>query len=166
MALTKADGTALSKTPGGTVLGSVSDADPAIEVLIDVYRLTPYPGVNFPDVERQKLFRAGQVIRQSQWDAEFVAPVVTSISPATGAAAGGTAITITGAAADGNQTVRGAFSQDATVTVDAVAATSVVVVDANTITCVTPAGSAGAVDVVVTQSSGVATVTDGFTYTA
>ncbi len=53
------------------------------------------------------------------------------------------------------------------VTVDGTGATSVVVVDDTTITCVAPAGNAGTtVDVVVTNDNGVATLASGFTYHA
>lgn len=156
MTLVKEDGTPLAKAPGGAVLESVAETDPQVKVLIRVYENTPYDGVNFPTQKRQLAFNAGQVIRQSQWDAKFKAPTITEISPATGPAAGGTAITISGTN----------FAPDATVTVDGDAATDVVVVDHDTITAKTPAGEAGEVDVVVTTTGGAATATDGFTYTA
>jgi Na+-translocating ferredoxin:NAD+ oxidoreductase RnfG subunit len=83
-------------------------------------------------------------------------PTITLIDPATGAAAGGTAVTITGTE----------FGTTPAVTFDGVTATSIVRVSATSITCVTPAGSAGAVDVVVTNTdTGTITATDGFTYT-
>ncbi|MSW63064.1 MAG: hypothetical protein F2830_05340, partial [Actinobacteria bacterium] len=57
------------------------------------------------------------------------------------------------------------FVSGATVTVGGNACTSVVVVSATSITCTTPAGSAGAKDVVVTNSdTGAATSAGGFTY--
>lgn len=73
------------------------------------------------------------------------APTVTSVTPNSGAAAGGTAIT---------DLAGTEFRPGATVTFDGVAATSVVVVSRTRITCVTPAGAAGAVDVVVTNPDG------------
>lgn len=79
---------------------------------------------------------------------------VTAISPATGAAAGGTAVTITGT-----------YLSNATgATLGGVAVTSFVVVDEHTITAVTPAHAAGAVDLVVTDNSGTVTKTGFFTY--
>jgi IPT/TIG domain len=57
------------------------------------------------------------------------APTITSINPTTGVFAGGTAVTITGTG----------FQAGATVKFDGVLATSVVVVNDTTITCVTPA---------------------------
>lgn len=73
------------------------------------------------------------------------APTVTSATPATGAAAGGEAITDL-AGTD--------FRPGATVTFGGVAATSVVVVSRTRITCVTPAHAAGVVNVVVTNPDG------------
>ena len=79
------------------------------------------------------------------------------VSPVSGPAAGGTAVTLTGTN----------FAAGATVTVGGAAATSVVVVSSTRITAVTPAGTAGARDVRVTLSGGqAATLTGGFTYTA
>ena len=70
-----------------------------------------------------------------------VAPTVTAVSPNSGSTAGGTAVTITGTN----------FATGATVTVGGAAATSVVVVSGTQITATTPAGSAGAVTVTVTN---------------
>jgi hypothetical protein len=85
------------------------------------------------------------------------APGVSSVSPATGPAAGATGITITGTN----------FVSGATVTLGGTAATSVVVVSATQITATTPAHAAGAVTVTVTnpdtQSNSFA---NGFTYNA
>jgi glucose/arabinose dehydrogenase len=83
------------------------------------------------------------------------APTVTSISPTTGPATGGTPVTIGGTG----------FLSGATVTLGGTAATSVVVVNSTTITATTAAHAAGAVNVVVTNTdtqSG--TLTSGFTY--
>jgi CSLREA domain-containing protein len=73
-------------------------------------------------------------------------PTVTSVGPTSGAAAGGTAVTITGTG----------FAAGATVTIGGAAATNVVVVDGSTITCKTPALPAGTLnDVVVTNPGAV-----------
>lgn len=57
------------------------------------------------------------------------------------------------------------FGNGATVTFGGTAATSVVVVNQNKITCLTPAHTHGLVDVVVTNADGTtATLTNGFTY--
>ncbi|HKK92073.1 MAG TPA: IPT/TIG domain-containing protein, partial [Longimicrobiales bacterium] len=83
------------------------------------------------------------------------APTVASITPDTGPTAGGTSVTITGTD----------FVAGATVTIGGVPATSVVVVDATSITADTPGNSAGVVDVVVTNPDGQTdTLVGGFTY--
>ena len=83
------------------------------------------------------------------------APTVSSISPTSGTTAGGTAVTITGTG----------FLGGATVSLGGTAATSVTVVNSTTITATTAAHTAGAVNVVVTNSDGQAgTLTNGYTY--
>ena len=83
-------------------------------------------------------------------------PTLSTVSPVSGPAAGGTAVTLSGTN----------FAAGATVSVGGAAATSVVVVSSTRITAVTPAGAAGARDVRVTLSGGQsATLTGGFTYT-
>ena len=84
----------------------------------------------------------------------IAAPTVSSISPASGQAAGGTSVTITGT------NLTGATS----VTIGGTAATGITVVDATTITATTPAGTAGAKDVVVTTPGGSGTGTGLFTF--
>ena len=83
------------------------------------------------------------------------APTVTAVSPNSGSTNGGTAVTITGTN----------FVSGATVTFGGTAATNVTVVSGTSITATTPAHAAGAVNVVVTDSSGSGTLTNGFTYT-
>jgi hypothetical protein len=85
------------------------------------------------------------------------APTVSSVSGTSGTAAGGTSITITGTN----------FLTGATVTVGGAACTSVTRVSSTSITCTTPAGSAGAQDVVVTNTdTQSATLSGSFTYIA
>jgi hypothetical protein len=80
---------------------------------------------------------------------------VTSVSPNSGPYLGGTAVTITGTG----------FLAGASVTFDASAATSVVVVNSTTITANTPAHAAGAVTVTVTNTDTTSgTLTNGYTY--
>jgi hypothetical protein len=84
-------------------------------------------------------------------------PTVSSVSPNSGATAGGTAVTLTGTN----------FATGATVTFGGVAATNVAVVNSTTITARTPAGSAGAVTVAVTNSNGLGgSLAGAFTYIA
>lgn len=87
--------------------------------------------------------------------AAVVGPTVSSISPNNGTTAGGTAVTITGTG----------FQSGATVTVGGVAATSVNVVSATTITALTGAHATGTVSVVVTSSSVPATLASSYFYT-
>jgi len=83
------------------------------------------------------------------------APTITSVTPSTGSTLGGTAITINGTG----------FATGATVTVGGTPAASVVVASSTAITAVTPPGTAGAQNVVVTNTdTGTASSTGGFTY--
>lgn len=84
-------------------------------------------------------------------------PDLTSVSPATGSMAGGLSVTLTGSN----------FKAGATVTIGGNNCTSVSVVSATSITCLTPSASAnGTVDVVVTNSDGqMKTLSGGFSYT-
>src|SRR5262249_27301462 len=86
----------------------------------------------------------------------YVVPItVTGVAPNNGSANGGTAVTITGTN----------FVSGATVMFGGVAATSVSVVSATQITATTPAHSAGAVDVQITNPTGQAAVAaSAFTY--
>jgi len=84
-------------------------------------------------------------------------PSITNLSPNTGLAAGGTAVTISGTA----------FTGATGVTFGGTAATAVVVVSPTSITCTSPAKAAGTYDVVVTTPSGSSPigVRDNFIYT-
>lgn len=87
-------------------------------------------------------------------DAARAYPTITSLDVSSGSTSGGTAITITGTG----------FKNGCTVTFGGDAATSIVVVSGTSITCVTPAHAAGAVDVVITNVDGKA-VTSSSAYT-
>jgi formylglycine-generating enzyme required for sulfatase activity len=78
----------------------------------------------------------------------------SSVTPNAGIFSGGTPITITGAYLGGVNSV----------TVGGIPATNVVVVNATTVTAVTPPGSLGPQDVVVTGAKGTVTVLGGFSY--
>ncbi len=84
------------------------------------------------------------------------APTISAVSPSTGTTSGGTTITITGTNLIGTTSV----------TVGGTAATSVTVVSATQVTAVTPAGTAGAKDVVLTTAGGSVTAAGSFTYAA
>jgi len=83
------------------------------------------------------------------------APTVTSISPNTGTVNGGMPVTITGTG----------FLAGATVSMGGTAATNVVVGSSGSITAMTPAHAAGAVNVVITNSDAKSgTLPNGYTY--
>jgi phospholipase C len=84
------------------------------------------------------------------------APVVTSISPTSGGTAGGTAVTISGSN----------FVSGATVTFANSAATSVTVVNASTITVLTPPHAAGQTSVTVANPNGQNATGGSFSYVA
>jgi plastocyanin len=82
-------------------------------------------------------------------------PTVASVGPDSGPVAGGTNVMITGTG----------FTQGATVAFGTTPATSVNVASATSITATAPAGSAGRVDLVVTNSDGQsARLNSGYTY--
>jgi IPT/TIG domain len=85
-----------------------------------------------------------------------VVPTITGISPTSGGTGGGTAVTLTGIALTGTTDVK----------FGGVSATSIVVVNPTTRTCVTPAGTAGAVNVDLYNPGGNYTLVNGFTYIA
>lgn len=81
-------------------------------------------------------------------------PTITSITPATGTTAGGTAVSIVGTNLLGATVV----------TIGGTTCTSIVVVDDTQITAVTPAKTAGAKDLVVTTPDGTVTAVGAYTY--
>ncbi|MDB5058110.1 MAG: cell surface receptor protein [Chloroflexi bacterium] len=83
-----------------------------------------------------------------------VAPDLTGVNPSSGLTAGGTSVTLTGMG----------FTGATAVTFGGIAAASFSVVSNTQITVVTPAGPAGAANVVVTTPGGSATGTGAFTY--
>lgn len=89
----------------------------------------------------------------ASWIRYSTAPTISNLAPATGPAAGGTAVTITGTNLTGTTSV----------TFGGVVATALVVVNPTTVTCTTPARPAGSQPVVLTTPNGVANTT--FTYT-
>jgi hypothetical protein len=84
----------------------------------------------------------------------YIEPDLNSISPTSGTSAGGTTVTLSGS------DLTGATS----VTFGGEAATSVIVVDDETVTAVTPAHSSGVVDVVITTPNGSSTLSNAYTY--
>jgi autotransporter-associated beta strand protein len=85
-----------------------------------------------------------------------VPPGITRLSPTHGSMYGGTPVTITGTNLAGTSSV----------TFGDINAASMTVLNDTTVTCVTPAGAPGTVDVVLTAPGGSATNVNGFTYNA
>lgn len=81
-------------------------------------------------------------------------PTVTSVTPTSGSTAGNTTLTITGSN----------FTGASSITVGSAACASFSVTNATTASCVTPQGSVGAQDIVVTTSAGSGTGSGLFTY--
>jgi hypothetical protein len=82
------------------------------------------------------------------------APTISGVTPATGGAAGGTQVMISGTN----------FVSGATVTFGGTTATSVIVASPTAIVSITPAHAAGAVAVAVTTAGGTASSAGAFTY--
>lgn len=88
------------------------------------------------------------------FDESPAAPTVTLVSPATGTAAGGAQVMITGTG----------FVAGATVMFASTPATGVVVASPTAIVCTTPAHAAGAVTVAVTTGGGTGSMATAYTY--
>jgi IPT/TIG domain len=102
--------------------------------------------------------RGGTITPLAPYPDQTSPPVVTSVSPATGLAAGGTAVTVSG------WNLTGATG----VTFGGTAAAAVTVTSPTTITCTSPAKAAGTYDVRVTTPRGtspIGGVSDNFIYT-
>ncbi|MEV0996895.1 IPT/TIG domain-containing protein [Nonomuraea sp. NPDC050202] len=150
----RANGTQINKTQATALATAVPVTDPLVKVSEHLYEGVRPDGTDYPPRRRRLKFRKDQIIRTSELNACFPAPTIKAISPAAGAAAGNTLVTIKVTNA----------TPGTTVTFGGTAATSIVVEDENTITCRTPAKTAGAADVVVTNDSASVTATGGFTY--
>lgn len=151
-----ADGNRLTKTQLLALTTTPDDNDPPLqftEQVFQSYDSDPQGGQRFESQSRLA-FAPGEVVRTSIIDGLFVPATITSVTPDTGAIAGGTAVTIKGTD----------FAGTGGVTFGATAATNVKVVDNETITCTAPAHASGAVDVVVADDSGNVTAAGAFTY--
>jgi len=102
-------------------------------------------------------YNHGTLMNGTLWSAQTVGlqPTLTTVSPSTGPAAGGTSVTLSGTN----------FMTGALVRVGGQFVKKLVVVDHGTITFETPAGTAGAANVEILNPGNLtATVTGGFTY--
>ncbi|WP_344603944.1 IPT/TIG domain-containing protein [Streptomyces glaucus] len=151
--LYKEDGTLITKE----TFPAVAVADPPMRLTEDVYETKAYgPGDGRPEGSRRHLlYQAGTIVPQSEINHLFTpAATVTTISPATGPAAGGTTVTIKGTRLAGVTAVN----------FGATPGTGLEVVSDTELRVKTPAGAAGAVNVAVAADSGNVTKASGFTY--
>jgi hypothetical protein len=156
MTVKNAAGTTQTKT---SVMASMTDVTPDAN---KVYRFdgnaqlqdafTP-EGATAVEGGRKIAFVPGRMYTKSQIDAHFPVATITSITPATAAAAGGTSITFKGSNLTGTSGI----------TLGGTAFTAVTVVDENTVTATSPAKTAGTYDVVLTDDSGTVTKTAAIT---
>ena len=173
-----------SSTSGGMTSRTVKDASPARKVVVLTLEDTTVNGDPYVDrivipvgefVPGDAVRVDGEVegveftvttIKQSdgthyyEYDGETVpvVPTITAVSPASGGAAGGTLVTITGGDFTGTTGATG-------VKFGGTNATSYNVINDSTISAVTPAHAAGAADVVVTNTTGPSTTRRrAFTY--
>jgi hypothetical protein len=135
---------------------AVAVADTPKRVTENVYQTEQYGrGDGRPEGSRRHLlYQAGDIVPQSVIDRLFTAATIATVSPASGPAAGGTTVTITGTGLDGVSAVN----------FGATAGTQLNIVSATQLTVRAPAGAAGAVNVVLVDDAGNVTKTGGFTY--
>lgn len=160
MGIFTADGTRVTKA----TVPTTTPADPLVEVTETLYSTRAFDssygrGGNDRRPEgsiRSVAVNAGTVLHQSALDKLFPVATVADVEPATGPAAGGTTVVLTGRLLDGVTAV----------TVGGAAATEVTVLGGDQVQFVTPVGTAGARDVVLTDDAGEVTLVGGFVYTA
>lgn len=154
MGLYNAAGTRLTTSSILTTAYAPPARDVKKSITVDVYESFHLPGESSGEGTGRRLkFRAGSVHKQGEIDDAFPVATITSVSPTAAAAAGGTAITITGTYLDG--VTAGALG--------GTALTSVVVVSPTRVTAVTPAKSAGTYALTLTDDSGTATLAAAIT---
>lgn len=155
MTFVKEDGTVLSKTDL-YALATEQTQESMWEFDEDVHVLATQNEGNAPfEGTDQLLFHAGQRVPESVIEGLFETATATAITPATGAAAGGTVVNIDGTNLAG---VKG-------VTFGGAAGTGLVRVSNTRVRVTTPAHAAGAVTVVVQDDAGDVTKPTFFTYT-
>lgn len=154
MTIRDAAGNVLSKTELLAKTTPVSPPEAELEFTEAVYETYRYGEEAAFEGGKRLRFRQGQIVKQSEVDALFDDAAVTSLTPSSGTAAGGTVVTINGANLGG---VEG-------VTFGGAAATNVQVLNEAQVRATTPAHAAGAVDVVVADDSGPVTKTAAYTY--
>ena len=155
MTFYNAAGTRLTETTFNALLTNPDDAPVLKKVTANIFQsYTEGEGAGGFEKASRLAFVAGQVVDQDMVDGLFKTATFASITPASGLAAGGTAVTIKGTD----------FSGTAGVTIGGNAATNFKVVDNTTITCTTAAHTAGATAVVIQDDAGDVTAAGAFTF--
>lgn len=151
-------GVAQTKTQ---IMANMTDVTPAENkvyqysaVAAELHQWWTTDGSNVFENGRKVAFVPGRKYTQAQIDALYPAATIESLTPATGAAAGGTVVLIKG------QNLGGSTG----VTFGATAGTAFSVVSDSQIQVTTPAKVAGTYDVIVTDDAGNVTKTGGFVY--
>lgn len=140
-----------------STISTAVEADPLVVIGTDLYLREKFNDNDKKNPAGSKLTlfcRAGKVMRTSEVTNLFPDPVVDLVSPATGAAAGGTVVTFTGKNLDGVTAI----------TFGGTPGTVLTVVSPTEVRVTTPAMAAGAYDVVVTDDGGSVTLTGAYTY--
>lgn len=152
MTYVTADGTILNKTE---MLALTTEQSTTVmrEVDADIYQKFTQDGSTFEGATKL-LFHEGQLVPEAEIDALFETATVTAISPASGPAAGGTVVTLTGTNLAG---VEG-------VTFGGTAGTALQRVSSTQIKVTTPAKAAAAYNVVIQDDAGDVTKTNFYTY--
>lgn len=119
----------------------------------DIRQRFSFDGAKFEGGEKTLLY-PGQQVTQSFVDGLFKTATIDTVVPATGLAAGGTVVTITGTNLAGSEGV----------TFGGTPGTAFKVISNTQVQVTTPAKTAGAYNVVVKDDSGDVTKTSGFTY--
>lgn len=147
-------GTRLTETTFNALTDDVTSSQ-MVKFTADVYQsYTQGEGAGGFEKASRLAFVEGQVVSQSMIDGLFETATIDTITPATGPAAGGTAVKI-----KGNN-----FSGAAGATLGGVALTNFKVVDNTTITGTTGAHAAGAVALIVQDDAGDVNEAAAFTY--
>lgn len=154
MGIFKQDGTRLSKTAWPTTAVDPLDVPKVLtENLYDTRSYNRDDPIPEGSIKRLLLL-AGAVVTQRQINALYPPATIAAVSPATGPAAGGTVVTITGTGLDGVTVVN----------FDGVAGTALSVTDDTELVVTTPVGAAGPADVTVVDDAGNVTKVAGFLY--
>ena len=151
------DGGTLVTFSGANLEGTTAvdfGGDAASGIVASATSVTCYAPARSPGVVAVTLTTPAGVVAGGTYTYQLPGPSISSMTPVEGSTLGGTTVSIHGNHLTGTTTV--AF--------DGLAATEVVVVSDDLVTCSTPSHAAGIVDVVVTSPTGSATMTGGYTY--